>query len=245
MGHNDPCTLGTFIIQYLLILLAPSIFSATVYMILGRTIKAVHGEALAPIRATWLTKIFVCGDVTCFLIQCLGGATLAGAKGDKKKSDLGKVVILAGLILQFLLFGVFLVVTFLFKKRLTRQPTDMSRRPELRWLTMIHVLYGVSALIIARNLFRVIEYASGEDGFLLTHEWPMYLFDAVLMVAVVSILLFWFPTLIRPQESYMMGNLEGQTPLTYGGNGQYKNLSEQASRDPSPMPYRPRNGSPY
>jgi hypothetical protein len=204
---------------------------------LGRTVRAVHGEALSPIRSTWLTKIFVTGDVSCFLIQCLGGGMLAGAKDDKKKSDLGKLIILAGLVLQFIMFGVFLIVTFIFKKRLTRQPTATSKRPEMQWLTMIHVLYVVSLLIMLRNLFRVIEYAAGKDGYLLTHEWPMYLFDAFLMLAVVSVLLYWFPTLIRPPNAYMLDNLEGQMPLTNnGGNGQYKNLSD---RSPSPLPYRP------
>ena len=194
----------------------------------------MHGEALSPIRPTWLTKIFVSGDVTCFLIQCLGGTLLASSNGDQKKSDLGKVVILGGLVLQFILFGIFLIVTFIFKKRLTRQPTAIAKRPEMQWLTMIHVLYVVSLLIMLRNLFRVIEYASGEHGYLLTHEWPMYLFDALLMLAVVAVLLWWFPTLIRPQNAYMLENLEGQMPLT--NNGQYKNISD---RSPSPLPYRP------
>jgi hypothetical protein len=235
MGNGDPCTLGPFVIQYLLILLAPSIFSATIYMILGRTIRAVRGEALSPIRPTWLTKIFVAGDVTCFLVQMLGGTMLARAQGDKAQADLGKYIILAGLILQFLLFAVFIVVAHIFYTRLRKQPTEMSRRPEIRWLTMLYVLYGVSLLIMLRNLFRVIEYASGRDGYLLTHEWPLYVFDAAFMLAVVCILLWWFPTLIRPPNSYMMDTLESQAPLTDGSYARYKNLSGDL---PSPLPSR-------
>lgn len=206
-------------------------------MILGRTIRAVQGQALSPIRPTWLTKIFVGGDVLCFLIQSAGGASLAGSQGDKKKADLGKFTILAGLFLQIVLFAVFIFVSYIFYKRLRRQPTPMSQRPEIRWLTMLYVLFGVSVLITVRNIFRVIEYAGGEDGYLLVHEWPMYAFDATLMLAVVAILLWWFPSLIRPRNSYMMENLESQASLTDDHQTGYKNTP---SSFPSHLP--PRQG---
>merc|ERR1711900_16754 len=48
-----------FIIQTLLLLLPPSLFAASIYMVLGRIILFTNGESMAPIRANWLTKIFV------------------------------------------------------------------------------------------------------------------------------------------------------------------------------------------
>ena len=41
-------------------------------MVLGRLIRFTEGENLAPIKARWLTKIFVCGDVLSFLVQSGG-----------------------------------------------------------------------------------------------------------------------------------------------------------------------------
>jgi hypothetical protein len=61
-----------FIIQTLLPLVAPALFAASIYMILGRIIRFVDAEHLSFIRTTWLTKIFVLGDVLSFLVQCLG-----------------------------------------------------------------------------------------------------------------------------------------------------------------------------
>lgn len=58
--------------QSLLILLAPAFFAASIYMILGRLIVLVDGEAHSPIRVKWLTKIFVGGDVLSFLAQSAG-----------------------------------------------------------------------------------------------------------------------------------------------------------------------------
>lgn len=65
-------SLSSYIVQVLLILLAPSLFVASVYMMLGRMIMATNGEDLAPISRRWLTKIFVVGDILSFLAQAAG-----------------------------------------------------------------------------------------------------------------------------------------------------------------------------
>lgn len=55
------------------ILLAPALFAASIYMILGRIITLVGGQEHAIIRPQWLTKIFVTGDVVCFFLLAGGG----------------------------------------------------------------------------------------------------------------------------------------------------------------------------
>lgn len=66
-------TLGPFIIQSILILVAPALISASIYMVLGRIIIAVDGEKFSLIRKKWLTKIFVTTDILSFLV--LSGGT--------------------------------------------------------------------------------------------------------------------------------------------------------------------------
>lgn len=61
-----------YALQSLFILLAPSLFAASIYMILGRIIRLVDGDSRSLIRATRLTKIFVLGDVLSFFIQSGG-----------------------------------------------------------------------------------------------------------------------------------------------------------------------------
>ena len=58
--------------QTLLILVAPALFAASIYMVLGRIILLVDGEQHSLIRKRWLTKIFVTGDVLSFLMQGAG-----------------------------------------------------------------------------------------------------------------------------------------------------------------------------
>lgn len=62
-------TLGPYIIQAILLLVAPALFAATIYMELGRIMILVRGEDRAVIRRTWLTKAFVGGDILSFFLQ--------------------------------------------------------------------------------------------------------------------------------------------------------------------------------
>lgn len=61
--------LGPYIQQSLLILLAPALFAASIYIVLGRIITLVDGDNYSLIQNNWLTKIFVTGDVLSFLVQ--------------------------------------------------------------------------------------------------------------------------------------------------------------------------------
>jgi hypothetical protein len=61
-----------FVIQNTYILVAPALFAATIYMILGRVIRLTEGKSHSIINPGRLTKIFVWGDVFCFLLQGAG-----------------------------------------------------------------------------------------------------------------------------------------------------------------------------
>jgi hypothetical protein len=65
-------TLMPYIMQSLLLLLGPSFFAASIYMVLGRIIRLTGGERHSLIRPAWLTKIFVVGDVLSFFVQSGG-----------------------------------------------------------------------------------------------------------------------------------------------------------------------------
>ncbi|KIW65624.1 hypothetical protein PV04_07866 [Phialophora macrospora] len=187
-GHYDPESTPAYVVQALAILLGPIFFAASVYMTLGRVIRAVDGERHSMMRLTRITKIFVGGDILCFLTQALGGGMLAGADS-AKAVDRGENVILAGLILQMLIFGFFLVVAGTFHFRMRRHPTEKSMGGVFNWEGAMFVVYILSALITLRNLFRVIEYIMGEDGYLIQNEWPLYIFDAFLMILVLGVAL--------------------------------------------------------
>jgi hypothetical protein len=55
-----------------LILVAPALFAASIYITLSRVILLVDGERYSLIKQKCLTKTFVAGDVFSFLLQGSG-----------------------------------------------------------------------------------------------------------------------------------------------------------------------------
>ncbi|KAF2176942.1 RTA1 like protein [Zopfia rhizophila CBS 207.26] len=197
VGHSNPTSTPAYIVQALLILLAPILLAASVYMFLGRIIRATGCESYSMIRPTQLTKVFVGGDILCFLIQALGAGMLAGSDG-KKSSDRGKMIILFGLFLQIFIFGFFMLAGALFHVRIRRRPAGKRIACQWDWERYLRMLYGVSVMVTIRNLFRVVEYAMGENGYLMVKEWPIYVFDALLMAIVLAVCCMWHVGQIVP-----------------------------------------------
>ncbi|MCJ1281756.1 hypothetical protein MMC26_001079 [Xylographa opegraphella] len=184
-------TLGPYIIQALLLLVAPALFAASIYMQLGRIILATDGEKYSLIKRTWLTKIFVMGDVLSFGVQAAGGGIMAG--GTEASFNSGQTVVVVGLILQIVFFSLFTVVAFVFNHRLRRAFSKTATEAGGTHQKHLNALYLSSLLIMVRSIFRVVEYALGNDGYLMQHEWFLYVFDAVLMVGVMVVFLVVHP----------------------------------------------------
>ncbi|KAF5227297.1 hypothetical protein FANTH_14801 [Fusarium anthophilum] len=149
-----------FIMQTLLLLLAPALFAASIYMVLGRLIRVLDAEHFSIVRTRWLTKIFVLGDVLSFAVQGIGGGITAGAD-DKDAVNLGQKAILVGLAIQILFFAGFIIVISIFHYRILQQPTKTSQETPLPWSQYIIILYFVSLLVMIRSMFRMAEFAAG------------------------------------------------------------------------------------
>jgi len=111
------------------------------------------------------------------------------------KIRLGQHVVVIGLVIQILFFGFFIVVAAVFNLRINKSPTPQSNSPSIPWRKHLHVLYAASFLILVRSVFRVVEFISGSNGYIMTHEIFLYIFDAILMLGVM--ILF---NLIHPSE---------------------------------------------
>lgn len=180
-------------------------------MILGRIILMTDGESHSMIRRTRLTKIFVAGDVFSFLVQS-GGAGLMSSGSLSKTGEyvfpdsiypnthlhyLPRYIVIAGLLIQIIIFGFFVAVASVFHLRMLKVPTSRVLTINLPWQRHLYALYGTSALILIRSIFRVIEFAQGNDGYLFSNEVFMWIFDALLMLIVMCIFVWIQPGAIR------------------------------------------------
>lgn len=121
------------------------------------------------------------------LTSCFsGGGIVATAKNNKTMAKAGDNIIIAGLVLQLVWFALFVIVAAIFHHRLLQHPTSRSEQANIHWKSYLTTLYVAGVLIIIRSVFRVIEYAGGNDGYLLSQEAFLYVFDALLMFIVVS-----------------------------------------------------------
>lgn len=59
------------------------------------------------------------------------------------------------------------------------------------------MLYAVSGLIMIRSIFCVVEYLMGNEGYPLSHEWTLYIFDSVLMLLVTVIFYLRYPSKLQ------------------------------------------------
>ncbi|EEQ91511.2 RTA1 domain-containing protein [Blastomyces dermatitidis ER-3] len=183
-----------YIIQNLFLLLAPALFAASIYMELGRIIAILHGEKFSVIRRTWMTKIFVTGDILSFVVQGCGGGIMSS--GTKSNLSLGQKVIIVGLCIQLIFFGLFIIVSVIFHRRMAARPTTASLSIQVSWSKYLYSLYAVSVLIMIRSIFRIIEYIQGADGTLLSREFYLYIFDATLMWILMMVLNVMHPGVI-------------------------------------------------
>jgi hypothetical protein len=72
----------------------------------------------------------------------------------------------------------------------------MSQTTGAPWQAFMAVLYLTSALIMVRSVFRMIEYAQGHNGALISKEIYAYMLDALLMIVVAAILTVHHPSAI-------------------------------------------------
>jgi hypothetical protein len=140
-----------------------------------------------------------------------GGGMLANAK-DPDTVKLGNNIILGGLILQVLFFGLFIAVAGTFHKRMSADPAAATSSSSLLlpWARYLMILYLASFLIVVRCVFRIAEYAGGQDGVLVSTELYLYVFEAALMFLVMFIFNVQHPSIIVGRNkisAYRMADL--------------------------------------
>ncbi|KAK6537167.1 hypothetical protein TWF694_011364 [Orbilia ellipsospora] len=186
-----------FIINTIFPLVAPALFSASIYMAFGCILVVTKGEKYSIVRPSWLTKIFVFGDVASFVLVGIGGSMVATAFSDISRLNLGTHIVEAGLVVQLVFFSVFMLTATIFNVRIVKNPTEKVQTTSSPYQKHLNALYGASFLILARSIFKLIQYVEGKTSHLSLHEWWSYFFDAALMFLAMIIFHFIHPSELR------------------------------------------------
>jgi hypothetical protein len=132
---------------------------------------------------------------TLILTYNLGGGIMAGHSESARNT--GKFIVVGGVLVQIFFFGVFTVVALVFDRRIRSHPTAKSRSSTIPWQKHMFTLYAASFLIMVRSIFRVIEFVQGNNGYIMNHEWFLYIFDALMMFSVLVNFNFVHPSEIK------------------------------------------------
>ncbi|KAJ3544700.1 hypothetical protein NM208_g2908 [Fusarium decemcellulare] len=191
-SHDNRRQTLPFIIQNLLVLVAPPFLAATIYMSLSRITRALRAEELSLIGLRWITKLFVLVDLICFVTQ-MAGAIMSGSEvPDEAKR--GQTIIIGGLVLQIAAFALFLICVLTLQMRLRSNPSPHCLVGVVsHYGRYLAALYCTSGLFLIRNIVRIIEYKEGSDGPLLSNEAYLYVFDCCFMLAIIIIILVLHP----------------------------------------------------
>ncbi|KAH7136368.1 RTA1 like protein-domain-containing protein [Dactylonectria macrodidyma] len=196
---------NAFLMQITTLIIAPTFFTAGLYIILGALINRL-GRHVSILGPKMYAIVFLSCDIIALVIQAVGGA-LASTESDKIDGDTkpGTNIMVAGIVFQMAAMAVFTFFVLDFLRRVffkhsyleTRKlgPTDHNKLPKAyTWL--LAAVFISLFMIFVRSIYRTIELLQGWDGYLITREGYFIGLDAATMTVAVAIFNFLDPVFL-------------------------------------------------
>ncbi|KAJ5703257.1 hypothetical protein N7493_011646 [Penicillium malachiteum] len=170
VSHFHTTSTTLYALQTLLVLLVPTLYAASIYRVLGRVIKPLWGGHLSYVPVKYITFIFVMGGALSFILQGAGGGVMR-SNGSADLLVVGQWIIVAGLCVQLVFFGAFIITSICLHCRITQSPTQEAKDSinisglfSRDWRGLVFALYAASVLILIRSIYRTIESSELPDG---------------------------------------------------------------------------------
>ncbi|KZL84935.1 rta1 like protein [Colletotrichum incanum] len=206
--HDNPWNKDAFQMQICTIILGPTFICAGIYLTL-KHVSANLNPTLSRIRPRLYPLIFLPADLTCLIIQAIGGGLAAAAgQTNKKLLDGGNQAIIAGIVLQvvvLMLFGA-AGADYWIRVRKWAHAGDhgtgdiaLYRARKFRLF-----IYGVAvayACVMVRCIYRVAEMAGGWGNHIMQDEVSFMILDGGLVLICVTLLTVFHPGVYFPQMS--------------------------------------------
>ncbi|KAL3470840.1 RTA1 like protein-domain-containing protein [Aspergillus californicus] len=187
---------NAFLMQITTLIIAPTFYTAGVYILLGRLIVLLGRDSsvLSPKVYLW---IFVTCDVISLVVQAVGGA-MASTESNKENGNtaVGTNIMVAGIIFQMASITVFVLCATDFVRRTLRKRLLQSMKGTLVPI-LAAMIFSVVCIYI-RSIYRTIELLQGWDGYLITTERYFIALDGAMMVLAVTIFNIFHPGWLLP-----------------------------------------------
>ncbi|KAF6805020.1 RTA1 like protein [Colletotrichum sojae] len=204
--HDNPWNKDAFQMQICTIILGPTFICAGIYLTLKHVSQNLN-PTLSRIRPRLYPLIFLPADLTCLIIQAIGGGLAAAAgQTNKKLLDGGNQAIIAGIVLQvivLMLFGVAGADYWIRLRRWARTPDADADALALwhrkKFRLFIYGIAGAYACVMIRCIYRVAEMAGGWGNHIMQDEVSFMVLDSGLVLICVSLLTIFHPGVFFPQ----------------------------------------------
>lgn len=196
-SRKDPYRVTFFVVQYFLIVTAPVLISASIYVCLTKIIAWAEQEGLDLERSPFLRKkrilwTFITIDVLSTIMQVTGAAMIGSAESNRKDPTTANNILLAGLAIQTFAFLVFLLLLSVVISKIEGDGT-MKEKLKRTKSPLLIVLVLASLLVFIRTIFRLAETAQGVFGNLSSHEAYFGGLEFAPVIVAVGLLAVWFP----------------------------------------------------
>ncbi|KKK16093.1 hypothetical protein P175DRAFT_0426608 [Aspergillus ochraceoroseus IBT 24754] len=217
-----------YVLQFALLVLAPVLMAGVCYVLFGRILFLAVPKEHRTLRVCWVpprfvTQVFVGFDILALLLQLAGVVFITSGNGESKDAidqfNRGRDLAIGGVALQLVAFGIFTVAAIRFnftsKKFIQSAPEQLEAQTDLAfsvenkpteasWPSLLRVVNLTTLMILIRSVYRLVEFTETQLGYINTHEWCMYVFDAVPIYPCVALFIYWHPSLYLPYMGFRL-----------------------------------------
>ncbi|KAF5231627.1 hypothetical protein FAUST_9189 [Fusarium austroamericanum] len=220
--NPNPWKSSAFQTQICCIIIAPTFICAAIYLTLKHVALALN-PALSRFHPRWYPRVFLPADLSCLIIQAIGGGIAAAAKRDQPDlATNGNRTIIAGVVLQVVVLLAFGTMGIDYYLRVKKYMHGSDVAPEsLRvWRDKKFRLFGFAVTvayfaILTRCIYRIAEMAGGWGNHIMQDEPSFLVLDSTLVLVTGFCLTAFHPGIFFPQMAANMRRsktTEGETP---------------------------------
>ncbi|KAM0099181.1 hypothetical protein ACP6JE_006237 [Aspergillus fumigatus] len=190
-----------FLMQISTLIIAPTFFTAGIYVLLGRFITILGRESsiISPNLYLW---IFVTCDIISLVVQAIGGGMASAATNDVNGDTApGTHIMVAGIVFQMASITVFVILAADFVRRALHRRLLQSMSGSI--VPLFGAMIFSVVCIYVRSIYRTIELSEGWSGYLITTERYFIALDGAMMVAAVVVFNVFHPGWMMPTGKSM------------------------------------------
>ncbi|KAK3303032.1 RTA1 like protein [Chaetomium strumarium] len=222
---TNPWNDGAFRMQIVAIILGPTLVCIGLYLTLKHAVNALN-RSLSRVKPRVYPLFFVPADVSCLVIQAIGGGIAASAGGDNYALlQHGNRTIMAGIVLQVVVLGFFGAMAADYLVRVGRyfrgsgggnnnvapeHQAGAALWADKKFRAFLWAMALAYVALLIRCIYRIAEMAGGWGNHIMQDE-PSFVVLESFMVLIACLLLAVFaPGIFFPQMSHSFRRAAGE-----------------------------------